>query len=327
MKQLLKTTIGFADRLVSFFYLTILNEKSSLIIFIFHNLFENQQIIEKRIINPQQMLTLKQFSIIVEYFLAKGYQFISQDDLSGDLEGEGKYGLLTFDDGYFNNINALPILRQYHVPAIFFITTNHVLHDVAFWWDILYRERKKQGMADKTIFKEQNELKKLSPTAINDYLVKVFGLKSLKPISEMDRPFTPFELKNFAQEKEVTIGNHTADHAILTNCSTNEAAKQIEGCQETLFRITGIFPRMISYPNGNYSSEIIQISRKAGLSLGITVDPRKNKLPLTAGADEKMCLGRFTLRGTKNIIQQCEAVRAGFSLYDRLRHLRNDVED
>jgi peptidoglycan/xylan/chitin deacetylase (PgdA/CDA1 family) len=322
VKQLLKTTVGFADRLLSFFYLTIMNEESSLIIFIFHNLFENQRTIGKNIINPQQRLTLKQFSIIVEYFLAKGYQFITQDDLSQALEGDGKYGLLTFDDGYFNNINTLPILKQYQVPAVFFIASNQVLHDVAFWWDVLYRERKKQGMADKTILKEQNELKKLSPTAINDYLVKAFGLKSLKPISDIDRPFTPIELKSFAQEKEVTIGNHTADHAILTNCSPDEAAKQIDRCQQALFRITGIFPRMISYPNGNYSSEIIQISRKAGLSLGISVDPRKNKLPMRAEADEKMCLGRFTLFGTKNIKQQCEAIRAGFSLYDCLMYFK-----
>ena len=69
---------------------------------------------------------------------------------------------------------------------------------------------------------------------------------------------------------------------------------------------------MISYPNGNHSSEILRISRNVGLSFGITVDPRKNKLPLKAETDEIMRLGRFTLLGSKNVKQQCDAIRAGF---------------
>jgi peptidoglycan/xylan/chitin deacetylase (PgdA/CDA1 family) len=46
---------------------------------------------------------------------------------------------LTFDDGYFNNTWALPVLAEFRVPATFFICTSNVLSGEAFWWDVASR--------------------------------------------------------------------------------------------------------------------------------------------------------------------------------------------
>ncbi|MEJ7665168.1 MAG: polysaccharide deacetylase family protein [Hymenobacter sp.] len=64
---------------------------------------------------------------------------MSPADVLRGLDPAGKYALITFDDGYFNNHLALPVLRRYGVPATFFISSHHVLSGQAFWWDVVYR--------------------------------------------------------------------------------------------------------------------------------------------------------------------------------------------
>lgn len=47
---------------------------------------------------------------------------------------------LTFDDGYADNFHiAKPLLQKYKCPATFFITTQNLINQQAFWWDELER--------------------------------------------------------------------------------------------------------------------------------------------------------------------------------------------
>jgi peptidoglycan/xylan/chitin deacetylase (PgdA/CDA1 family)/folate-dependent phosphoribosylglycinamide formyltransferase PurN len=80
-------------------------------------------------------------------FLKKWYSLVSplelEDWLSDDPKIRGKKGvLLTFDDGYADNyFNALPILRKYHCPAIFFVSTGFVGNDRQFDHDKILQPR------------------------------------------------------------------------------------------------------------------------------------------------------------------------------------------
>jgi peptidoglycan/xylan/chitin deacetylase (PgdA/CDA1 family) len=50
--------------------------------------------------------------------------------------GRGRYGMITFDDGYLDNYEvAFPILKAEGVPATFFITTGFVDRPQVPWWD------------------------------------------------------------------------------------------------------------------------------------------------------------------------------------------------
>ena len=71
----------------------------------------------------------------------------------------------------------------------------------------IYKETK--GLIRKN-YLVNHELKK-----IKKYIKNKFGENSLIPKSNIDRPFTPLELKEFCSNKYVTIGNHTLDHTNL----------------------------------------------------------------------------------------------------------------
>jgi len=282
----------------------IFENKGVLLTFLFHSIFENQKEIESGLIDPQQKFTLRQFDTFIEYFLENGYIFISPSDIVKDLDKEKKYILITFDDGYFNNIRVLAILKKYKVPAAFYISSNHIKKSKSFWWDIVYRKRMKQGSSLKSIRYEQNALKSNTNDQIEQYLSRTFQKGHLKLISDIDRPFSPMELKEFAKEKYVHLGNHTMDHAILTNYTQGEIQRQIGGCQEYLSELTGILPNSISYPNGNFNETIIHICSKIGLSLGMTVNPGNNYL----GKIDFLKLNRFILWGEEDISKQCQII-------------------
>lgn len=302
-------------------YLRIFREKNSLITVLFHGLFRNNAEIVLNLVDPLEKITVEHFRRFVEYFLNHDYNFISPDDISNGLNNHKKYLLVTFDDGYFNNHLALPVLKEYEVPAVFFISTDHIKYNTCFWWDVLYRERSRQGANAAKIHSEADQLKCKTTDEIENHIKGIFGEKSFHPQSDIDRPFTVSELKKFADEKYVCLGNHTGRHAILTNYSPEGIKGEIRRCQKTIFDWTGAKPTIISYPNGNHSDEIVRISEESGLRLGLTVIPKKNLLPINHGTNDCMRLGRFILKGDSNITKQCDLIRSDLLLAERLKSI------
>ena len=82
----------------------------------------------------------------IEALTSKGYSSLLFDDVS-QVDSDGKYVVLTFDDGLFGNYKyVLPILQKYGFKAIFFITTDLIGTDGYMDWAELL-ELKKQGMS------------------------------------------------------------------------------------------------------------------------------------------------------------------------------------
>ena len=166
----ISSIINFIDQITSIVYLSLFHEKNSLIIFIFHGLFCNRKEFCLNVVEPQNIITVEQFRLFIEYYLAHNYTFISPYDILEGLNKNKKYALINFDDGYYNCQNALPILKEYNVPAVFFISTNHVIYNKCFWWDVLFRQRIKQGISLRKIFHEEKLLKSKTNDEIEKYI-------------------------------------------------------------------------------------------------------------------------------------------------------------
>lgn len=308
------------DEILGSIIVLTIGEKPGLISVFFHSLFLNKKQISQNVIDPQQRITIDLFEEVIRYFFNHNYQFISPLDLEKGLL-DGKNILLSFDDGYYNNTLALPILQKYQVPAVFFISTNHVKDGKSFWWDVLWREGKKRGWSEKKIKRVGHSLKKKHFRDIDQYLVRSFGEKSLIPIGDIDRPFTPTELSAFSKHPQVFIGNHTADHALLALYSDDEIHRQIMRAQSYLSNIIGYKPRILAYPNGSYSSEVIKVARRCGIKVGFAVDRRKNYLPIDLFSSSIMKLGRYLVVSDKSIAAQCLMFR-----YDNYISIKNLIK-
>src|SRR5260221_13987864 len=111
------------DAATAAIYLSLFRERNALLCLLFHGLFNDQAEIDRNQVLPQQRTTVSQFRRCIEYYLKQNYRFIGPVELLRGLDPSQRYALISFDDGYFNNLRALPILEELRVPAGFFITT------------------------------------------------------------------------------------------------------------------------------------------------------------------------------------------------------------
>lgn len=71
-----------------------------------------------------QFVTPEHLGFQVQHLLRAGYHF---DTLTRALRTRGKRAVVTFDDGYHNNLtHGLPVLSRLRVPATVFVVTNDV---------------------------------------------------------------------------------------------------------------------------------------------------------------------------------------------------------
>lgn len=275
-----------------------------LVTVLFHSLYPDRAHLGDPALAPNQDITVPVFRTFVAGMLDAGYTVVTPSEVDAGLDEGGRHLMITFDDGYFNNTLALPVLQEFRVPATFFISTGHVRDGKAFWWDAFSRELASRGITGAAQRREIERVKQGAPDAIEAELLRRFGDRVLQPCGDLDRPFTPGELRQFAASPWVHLGNHTRGHAILTRCAPQDIGPQIAGCQHDLAEWTGRRPVAIAYPNGNHSPAVVEAAGDAGLRLGFTVVPKPAALPLAA-APERMTIGRFLVHGQRDIRRQC----------------------
>lgn len=285
--------------------------EQQLLVFMFHSLFANEREKAAEHIDPQQDTSAHFFRQWVERFLHMGYRFVSPQEVLAGLPTDGRYAMLTFDDGYYNNTLALPVLKEFGVSATFYISTDHVEQQKCYWWDALYRERRKQGRPLQSIRQEQESMKNQTTEQMEAYLRAQFGPQALRPLADIDRPLNVAELRDFAKAPGVVLGNHTRNHAILGNYSPQSALEQLESAQKFLADITGQRPLSIAYPNGNHNDQVVELCKQVGLQVGVTTFPEANNLPLPASL---MRLSRLMPLGYRNIDTQAKIFASGQSL-------------
>jgi peptidoglycan/xylan/chitin deacetylase (PgdA/CDA1 family) len=321
----LKSTVLSLDEMLARLCLTVTREQGSLLTFLFHGLFQNSDEVRSGLMDPQQGITVGMLRKFILHFREQSYRFVAPKDILKGLELGEKNLLITFDDGYYNNIRALPVLEEFRVPAVFFISSDHVKYGKAFWWDVVFREFRKRNRTDEEIRDASASYKQLTTAAVESDLRQQFGESALKPIGDLDRPFSFSELEDFARHPLVFLGNHTKDHAILTNYSAAEISEQIQMGQNDIREMTGQIPDMIAYPNGSVSPAIRAAAWDAGLRLGVGAWPGKNRLPLRIDTGGAMAMKRFTLWGDNGIDPQCRISRSSLSLYRSLKELKMKI--
>jgi peptidoglycan/xylan/chitin deacetylase (PgdA/CDA1 family) len=312
------------DQIISHSGLGFSSSEGVLLSFLFHGLFDDIANQNSPDAEPQQGITVEMFESFIEYFHQNSYTFVSPNEVAHGLDSNGKYVLVTFDDGYFSNSKALPILERHGVPAALFVSTDHVLQGKAFWWDVVERESLKRRVPQKDLNQMHRSLKRLRTPAAEEFVQAEFGEAALQPLGDSDRPFTLPELREIAKHPLISLGNHTSNHDILTNYSVTEIRAQIESAQEVIASVAGIAPNFIAYPNGQISDVILEAAKDAGMQFGLSVNPGRNRLPIEAGSLAAMKLKRFSLTGDAAIEPQCRASRSLFSLYRAGRSMKKN---
>jgi peptidoglycan/xylan/chitin deacetylase (PgdA/CDA1 family) len=223
--------------------LKILNpKKPHFLVLMFHSVLKDEEFKSlQNVLDPGIHISLTQFEEIIKLCKESGYQFVSPNELK--TKNEGKYLLLTFDDGYKNNQNILPILKKYEASAVIFINASFIKNQKISPWDHFYFEGRIRGKNREQILKEYSK----RPEIITS------NLEELKPLL----PLTEFELQDLASNDEIYIGNHSFVHEIHSNFSGERAFSEIIKAQEFLDNLKINTVRHFAFPEGQIHHEIL----------------------------------------------------------------------
>ena len=264
--------------------------KINTVILNYHRVLNDNEFNEE--IRPDDNLVLsksifeKQISFIKENFTP-----ISINKISEQTDYKKKRIVITFDDGYLDNlVNALPILKKYECPAIIYITTSFLDNKNDAWWfkiwelilnndEITYKKNKfdtsnleKKRKSYSFFCKKIFLMKKKDQKIFFDDLIfanktKTFEKKLLFLSSD--------NLKYLNKEDLIEIGCHTHYHQNLNILNEEETTNEIKISKDILEKILQRKINHFSIPFGTkktYSNKTINIIASHGFKTNVTTN-------------------------------------------------------
>ncbi len=213
------------------------------------------------------------------------------DSLEGRAELPDRAALVTFDDGYLNNLTqAVPILERHGIPALFNVTTGYIGTRRMLWplelglrilrWHgpilpipdgrpdrRLHRELPRRRLAEELL-----ELcKRLPDEAREAYLDRLRDGPMDAADDSAQWSFLSWDDVRELKRRGFAIGSHTVEHPILTRVDGKRMKRELEESKAKLEKELGEPCASIAYPNGargDFSLEVTRAARDAGYRLG-----------------------------------------------------------
>jgi poly-beta-1,6-N-acetyl-D-glucosamine N-deacetylase len=254
------------------------------------SIFQQKRI--KEIIDKGEILSVfyhrpnkVEFERWIKWCIENGFNFISTDKLieiiDGRINESKKLIWLTFDDGWRNNYTEiLPILVKYKVPATIFVSTN-LVSDGVFWLELARMNQDKLAIP-------VGNLKKISETERRQVL---HNLCMNPGFNQMEREFMTWEeLHKISKEPLISIGNHTHNHVICTNCNSEQLEDEIKESERLLKQYCINYINAFAYPNGNFN-ENTQNYLKERFNVISLVEHENLNMGSDVQALTRICLG------------------------------------
>ena len=170
-------------------------------------------------------------------------------DISTTIEGlesntlNNRSVVVSFDDGFKDNLElALPILEEFNVPAVIYITTGIIDQECNLWWYALEEHLSNNHKIHFSWDGKDYMLDAMTPEqkrATYKQLVEIFRglhifrqndlLLELKaePAPQIDEALSWDEVIELDKHPLITIGAHTRSHPVLSSLPDNDAKAEI----------------------------------------------------------------------------------------------------
>jgi poly-beta-1,6-N-acetyl-D-glucosamine N-deacetylase len=197
-------------------------------------------------------------------FLRRAYNLTSLRELAGALRGGSLKALprkslvITLDDGHRSNHSLLAVLERHRVPVTVFLCSGMIESDGQYWFHTVRDPEPLKRVSDA----ERLELLAAMPSGTGG-------------------AGTPREALNREELHElrslVDFQAHTISHPILPACSTDKAAREIEGAKQELEGRHGFEVYALAYPNGDHGDREERLAERAGYQCALTMDAGFNR--------------------------------------------------
>lgn len=213
-------------------------------------------------------------------------------------EQKGRYACITFDDGYWNNLQyALPLLERHQIPATFFVTSIRSsgldrlwadVHDILGYFIPLGNKIQIEGCTFcKVAHRKFVELE--TQQALSDFIYAggagrmLTGCKALEAaagftLAEREDLYAFWKLmsedqiRQCAGSKYITIGSHSHLHTLLGNTTLELATQELIHSKQYLEDCIQQPVDALAYPAGSYTPELIQVAEQVGYKQQLLVN-------------------------------------------------------
>jgi len=272
-----------------------LKKKDYAIVLVYHRIADLKKDTQLLAVTPQKF----EEQII---YLKDRFNIISLQELIRDLENKKikkKSLVITFDDGYADNLfNAKPILEKHNIPATFFITTDALNSNSEFWWDFLERvfldynlqtlnpidikindiRFFKSNISVNTlarIYKEAYTIMRKLSTEDRDAVLNYFlhWAKINESVRDSYRPLNKRELVELSLNNLFEVGSHSKSHCSLNKQKIDIQKNEIANSKNILDNILSKDIKSFAYPYGtinDYSKNTINIVKESKYNCGVT---------------------------------------------------------
>jgi peptidoglycan/xylan/chitin deacetylase (PgdA/CDA1 family) len=254
-------------------------------------------------------------------------EFIRAEDLFVDRArtGDRLRFLVTFDDGYANNYRlARPILEEFGVPAVFFVSTEHMRSGNLFWFDEIVTPIQHLGLDTLDLREFGLERFTFSPPShagerwdqIDRLLVAIERMgnadhpraaallsflrskyhASAQALLEKYKPITADQVRSMHEHPLFEFGSHGHEHSILTYLDDVALRSSLRTSASIMEEITGSRPMMFAYPNGDFDDRVVSATAETGYTLAFTTTKG-----FLGQADNRLTLPRLLVGGYDSV--------------------------
>jgi peptidoglycan/xylan/chitin deacetylase (PgdA/CDA1 family) len=241
----------------------------------------------------------QQMADLVRYFKP-----VTATEVLQSITGEGELPeravLVTFDDGYRNNLEvAAPILERHGVPALFSVTTDYIGTDAILWpteveLRVLHWPRATLPLPDGSVVdlptvegrvplseRVRRACKALPNGERREYMATLRGENLPSAVTQDGEllAFLDWDEVRELDRRGFAIASHTVTHPILSRVEAGELDAELAGSKARIEQELGQECPFFVYPNGgaeDVTAQVVEAVRRAGYQVAFTLREQVN---------------------------------------------------
>jgi peptidoglycan/xylan/chitin deacetylase (PgdA/CDA1 family) len=273
---------------------------------------------------------------------ARGFDIISLDAALQRIAapGERPFVVLTFDDGYWDNVeHALPMLEKHAAPFTMFVTSGFADRTARLWWIELEEAIRRlqrvavDGLQLPTSTAAEKErayavLYRMLRAGPEERLLEVCaqlclqaGIEPAKIPADLCLDWSG--INEVAQHPLATIGVHTLTHPMLAKHSEDVVRNELAESRARIEAVIGKPARHLAYPVGDPTSagaREFAVARELGFASAVTTRPG---MIFPEHAAHATALPRLSVNGRYQSLDVIDILLSGapFTLWNRGRRV------